>query len=410
MTPNFIQLTSTNLPEIVSCPTSKSYANRYLIAAVLSKQEIELAKLPSSTDVTDLLKNLAEVGVHFRHKKETLTVVSSFPQCEKKQKEPILLSGSEGGTTIRFLCVLLALGQNKYVLPLKQRMAKRPMESLMEKIKELGGTVELKDSKLFIQGPISLEGRIVMDCSETTQFASALELCQASEDFSFELIAQNLSASKKYYLMTKHVVHQIKKSKFHVIPPDFSSLGYFVAYALFRQNILIQNVLEMDALQADSKIFEIVKAMGGKFSFTEKGLWIYRAENLSGFEVNGEECIDLVPTLFFMACLAKTPSTIFNIHLLRLKESDRLAGLLDILNYYGVEYCLENVKDQIKIFPLSEEKQSFWQKKQAILSPEFDHRMAMVSTLFLKALGHGKLMNFSSVNKSFPLFFDYFGK
>ena len=89
----------------VIIPTSKSYANRILILAALCPSVITIEGLPESTDVSNLISCLQQVGLEFsKDSKGHLKVLNSFPECEKNTSlDTIVLETGDGGTTNRFI-------------------------------------------------------------------------------------------------------------------------------------------------------------------------------------------------------------------------------------------------------------------------------------------------------------------
>ena len=61
---------------------------------------------------------------------------------------------------------------------------------------------------------------------------------------------------------------------------DFSSLGYFIAYALIRQSILIKNVLEVDQRQADSYFITLLDQLKLRYEFKNEGLFSEKAKRI----------------------------------------------------------------------------------------------------------------------------------
>src|SRR5690606_35936529 len=162
------------IKDTIRIPTSKSYGNRALILASLYKDSVIIKDLPQASDVTILIDCLKKIGLEIRSQNVFLSVDNSFPECELPG--PIELDVGEGGTTARFLAAMLLLGKSEYRLRLGERLKVRPWEDFILFSQKHGAKVRLEDDILFIQGPISLPKEIEIDCSKTTQFATAFEL------------------------------------------------------------------------------------------------------------------------------------------------------------------------------------------------------------------------------------------
>ena len=173
-----MKITSSKLPSEVFCPTSKSHANRALILAAIKDATVTLLNMPKAQDVKDMLQILTEIGLKICEKHNSLEIQNSFPSCEVKSSKVIILPGSEGGTTIRFLLPLLALGTNKYRIPLLGKLGDRPFTGLVKALEQLDVSIRKEKDYIELQGPIILKTkqRLDIDCAKTTQFASALKL------------------------------------------------------------------------------------------------------------------------------------------------------------------------------------------------------------------------------------------
>ncbi len=398
-----IKITSSKIQETQLCPTSKSYANRLLILGALKKERVTILNLPDSQDVKDLILILKEIGLKIVEDTKELTIENSFPECEVLSKEPIFLSGSEGGTTVRFLLPLLALGSNSYELPLKGLMAQRPMENLVKNLQNNGAFVHQGEHSIQVKGPLRSNCYFEVDCSKTTQFASALLHLKIRTEIEIRYDLGQVTSSQAYLDLTNFLIEQVKTNNKVEVSPDFSSLGYFIAYALLNQKLTITNVKLIDSLQADAKIFDVLNQIGVLFKHSEKGLTILPiSNNDTYFEIDGATCIDLVPTLIFVASFLKGTSKISNLKYLKYKECDRLKAMKNMMNHIGVDYSYDDIEDILTI--VGAEKYP----KISELETEDDHRMIMVAALFLKKIGGGNLTPFTGVKKSFPSFFSVF--
>ena len=65
-----------------------------------------------SSDVTSMLSVFKKIGLEIKKNGSDVTVVNSFPDCEKKiNSEVIEIQTGDGGTTNRFLLPLLSVGK-----------------------------------------------------------------------------------------------------------------------------------------------------------------------------------------------------------------------------------------------------------------------------------------------------------
>ncbi|EQC48252.1 putative 3-phosphoshikimate 1-carboxyvinyltransferase [Bacteriovorax sp. BSW11_IV] len=385
----------------VEIPTSKSYANRALILAAIDKRDIIIHNMPESSDVENMIECLRKIGLKILRDNETVTIKGSFPECEVKSQSIVTLKTGDGGTTNRFLIPLLALGKNKYQIEPKGHMKERPMDELYKVLGSLGVNFEKNQGGWpIIQGPISSDIKSVeVDCKKTTQFATGMQL--ALSHLGIAVVAKNLSTSKSYFDLTLNLIEDFKKTSEFEVPVDFSSLSYPIALALVCGKVNVTNCHHIDSLQADSKFLSIISKMGGVFELNSKGLAIEKQELRPGF-FDCTDCPDLIPTLAFLCAHTKGTSSITGVNVLRFKESDRLMEIIRLLKAYSIDFTL----NEEGLGELLIQGTGIIKDKVMSLTPPDDHRMVMVSYLFLRANGGGELTHSNSVTKSFPDFFD----
>lgn len=380
----------------IDVPTSKSYANRALILAALRGNGTTISNISESSDVTNLLTALAQIGLDFEKINNQIRFKNSFPDCEANTKENTIdLHTGDGGTTNRFLIALLARGKKEYRVFPTEKISERPIVELLLPLKELGVQIDMPTLGpwLIIRGPadISSSKKIVIDCSKSTQFASAMLLSFHNTKISFSFA--NLNTSETYLRMTESLLNE---NNFNV-PVDFSSLSYPVALALICGRVTIKNCNKLDPDQADSILIDLMKNCGADISLTSDGLKISSRNVLSAFTIDGSQCPDLVPTLAFLASKIEGVSRLENLEVLRHKESDRIKEILAILNAFEVDYTFEGatllIRGSKKLAPVIS------------YTPARDHRMVMTTYLFMRANSGGFLGNIDCVKKSYPNFF-----
>jgi 3-phosphoshikimate 1-carboxyvinyltransferase len=117
----------------------------------------------------------------------------------------------------------------------------------------------------------------------------------------------------------------------------------------------------------------------------------------NGLVASGKECPDLLPTLAALACVLPRPSTLTDVGILRLKESDRLEGIQKLVAAYGGTTRLEG--ETLTLSPPAAPPAHF------AMDSRGDHRLAMVSaTLAVLSGARLSLTGPECVEKSFPGF------
>lgn len=374
----------------VNLPSSKSYANRALILGALSPKSIKLSRLPKSTDVTFLIDCLKEIGLEIDLKNNTAIIKNSFPECESEGKK---LHVGEGGTTARFLAALLLRGNRSYELVLGERLAERPWKEFLELVKKFGGEAELQGGSLKLKGPLKLPSEVHIDCSKTTQFASAFQLALAGTHH--RVIPEHMTSSQSYWFMTEKIIEELKNKDSYEVPLDWSSASYPLAFAALNQEIHFPGLV-LDSFQADSKFLEILKELGAIKSLNP--LVIKPGKKHHSFKLNVSDCLDLVPTLGFFLSHIEGRHELKGIENLVFKESDRLNEVMKLLGRFNKKAFIDN--DALII----EGSSITIRETQNLILPN-DHRMVMVGTLFLRYHGGGTIGPVEAVDKSYPGFF-----
>ena len=380
-------------------PTSKSYSNRLLILAALAPQRVTLSNLSLSSDTQTLIHCLQKMGLKIEQKHHHTTIFNSFPGCEPSS--PVTLKTGDGGTTNRFLAALAARGKQHYHFHPSGSMKNRPLKGLLNTLEKQGVHITCENDNAFgIAGPFRLDSEeIGIDCSQTTQFASALMLALADTDISVRPLQHTSSSS--YLTLTRKLVQIFSKSFSHYdIPPDFSSLGYPLALGMTHGRVVINNCLCPDPLQADNSLISIAREMNALVDWTKQGLVAQSKDSLKPVDRNVSDCPDLVPTLAFLAAYARGTSRLKGLDNLRYKESDRIQEILRLLKTFNVGSTFDKQKSELAITGPSPLVPFL------CYHPPDDHRIIMTAYLFMRKNSGGWLSNAQHVNKSFPGFFE----
>lgn len=388
-----------NYNKKINVPTSKSRANRMLFLAAITPGEITLTNMPNSSDVLDMIQSLNKIGLQIEANHSTVIVKNSFPECEILNTDtPVRVDCGYGGTTTRFLAGLLALGSKTYYLEPEGHMRSRPMQEMIQPLKELGVQVELNSSEAWmkLKGPIAnkLE-KIDVDTSRSTQFASAIAMTMSQ--WGGVVNPVDLKASEDYFKMTTDCINQAKKSNWK-IPIDFSSLSYPIAYAALFGEVEVMNYTGRDHLQPDSIFVDILKEMGGKIIETSTSLKVVKDKNLMAWSGNCSGFPDLVPTLCFVNSFSTNKGRLTHLEVLKHKECDRLEEMKNILTIFERKHTVDGESITTE---MTQKKVPF----KHYHAPD-DHRMIMVTALFMKALNGGEIENWQHIKKSYPYFFE----
>ena len=198
------------------------------------------------------------------------------------------------------------------------------------------------------------------------------------------------------------------------IEGDWSSASNFlVAGAVFGRVDL--KGLDTRSLQADLSIMDILMEAGASLSQLgdddPKGdIHVQRAP-LSAFEVDANNCPDLFPIISVLAAFCQGTSKIGGVGRLANKESDRGKAILDMLLQMGVKAKISGDKMIIEGHSLAQRQLTGKMLRGGSYTSNHDHRMVMA--LKVAELGADSpivIDDTDCVTKSFPTFFELFGK
>jgi 3-phosphoshikimate 1-carboxyvinyltransferase len=399
---NSKKIEATHFNKEILLSTSKSHANRALIIGAIKGNNFRIDHVPNSSDVLSMIEALKCIGLKIKSQSDSLIFLNSFPLCESETPGNIIdLSTGDGGTTNRFLASLVSLGKKTYRFHPTEKMSQRPIAELTKALRELNVKVESSNECwLQITGPaMHSEGAILeVDCTDSTQFASALMLSFHQTGLKIE--AKNIVSSETYLAMTRAILKEVTHKNSYNIPIDFSSLGYPVALAITNGRVLIRNCHGLDPLQADSQFIDLLKSIGADVRFSDEGLVATKSTLLKPFSADASIYPDLIPTLAFLASTIKGKSVISHLSVLKQKESDRLSEIKKILDIFKVNYHFDESLDELEITGDTAKREEVEAKTAR------DHRMVMMAYLFLRSHSGGVLHEVDCIKKSFPQFLE----
>ncbi len=401
-----LKITKGNIKEHITVPASKSWANRYLILAAISKEPTTVKNCPDSTDVEAMIKSFLHIGLKVARSGADVIVSNSFPECESETVGSVIeLESGDGGTTNRFLLPLLSRGMKDYIIKTSFEFLQRPKKEFVDIFQKYGMNLESGGDQFWLKvygGHKFNSSKIHVDCSKSTQFISGLMLAYA--DMPIEFVAENLKSSESYYEMTKRSIVEFKSGSTEFITPvDFSSLSYPLVFSIDQQEINFTNCMSVDKFQADSFLIEFLKHKGVHFDFCKDGLFVKSKNfNKSPFKLSCRGFPDLVPSLVFLMCLCEGESQLMELEVLTYKESDRFNEMVKILLAAGVPHKVDHESFSLSINgPVSKINNANFD-----LPP--DHRMVMLASMLVKRFGEGSVNQASHVKKSYPNFFKDF--
>lgn len=407
---------NTSLSTVTVCvPGSKSYTQRALICAALAEGSSEIRNALDAEDITHFIDALRALGARIKKEEDALIVEGNGGRLAHPEAA---INLGNNGTALRFFTTLVALGKGRYELTGSKRLLERPVGPLVRALKDLGvkASCEGEHPPVIIEAGGLSGGRVTLSDIESSQYVSSLLLAAPFAKSDMIISLEGKIASRPYLDMTVEVMKRFgatvktqKGNRYcveagrryragdYVVEGDASSASYFMlAAALLKRAIRILNV-NPRSLQGDIKFIDVMEQLG--CTVTRGDDWI----EITGRELPEGVCIfsmgdmpDMVPTLAVLSAFRNGQTVIKDAAHLRIKESDRLAALVNELRKTGITAV--ETSDGMVIQGGS--------PREARIETYKDHRMAMSFAVAALAAPGMRIDDPDCVGKSFPGFWD----
>ena len=405
----------------VTIPGDKSISHRSIMFGSISKGITEIHNFLEGADCLSTISCFRNMGIDIEKKNGIVTVRGkglrglNAPSC--------VLDCGNSGTTTRLISGILAPQHFDVTLTGDDSIQKRPMKRIMEPLSMMGADItSLRDNGC---APLSIRGRQLHGIHYHSNVASAqvkssilLAGLYADGETTVtepklsrnhtELMLQFFGADVRTSGTTATVLPaaELYGNKVQV-PGDISSSVYFVAAGLIIPNseILIKNV---GINPTRDGLIRVCKAMGADITLLNENRdyseptadILVRTSNLKGTIIEGDiipTMIDELPTVALMACFADGTTIIRDAAELKVKESNRIAIMVQNLTAMGAD--VEETEDGMIIHggnPLH----------GAVIETKKDHRIAMTFAIAaLAAEGETEILDAECVDISYPQFY-----
>jgi len=404
-------------------PGSKSITNRALICAAMACGTSKLTGVLDSEDTTVMVNAWRQLGLQVDWRRETteLTITGCGGIFPKNQGDFFI---ANSGTTVRFLTAALATGNGTFKLHGVPRMHQRPIEDLLNGLRQLGANVKSVNEEMPNCPPVQLNasglrgGRSIIAGNVSSQFLSGMMMAAPYAQSTVEIAINGDLVSKPYVDMTAAVMKSFGvtvKEQFdnsnvstgymieapttyvsttYSIEPDASAASYFFAAAAITGGKARVLGLSRDALQGDIGFVDVLRQMGCNVAFGPDWVEVSGMAK-KGIEIDMNPISDTVQTLAAVALFADSPTTIRGVEHNRHKETDRIRDLATELRRLGAK--VDEFQDGLKITP---------QKLNgAEIRTYHDHRMAMSMAIVGLRQPGVWILDPKCTEKTYPNFF-----
>lgn len=427
----------------VAIPSSKSFAQRAVIAAALAEGTSHLGGYSPCGDNESALKAASAVGAEVSRHGDCVEIkgIGAVPGGIRTEE----LHTGESGLLTRLMIPLMAqISSSPVRITGEKTLLDRPMTGAEDMMSRFGVSLsgESGDCRvpLTVCGPLR-SGKAEISGRNGSQLISGLLMSLPLGDRNSSVLVHSpksipymfitLDVMRKFGVKVSsemqggqdfldsggdwskctEIVFRIKgnqhyKSADFIIEGDWSSAANFLVAGAVFGKVCISN-LDTESLQADLSIMDILMDAGASLSQTDgsKGPVTVQRAPLSAFTVDASNCPDLFPIVSVLAAFCQGTSRIGGIDRLAHKESDRGKAILDMLHRMDVKAEAEGNELVVEGMSLARRCLTGHMLKGGKYSSYHDHRMVMA----LKVAGLGadsaiEIDDEKCVDKSFPDF------
>lgn len=370
---------------------SKSHAHRLLICAAFADVQTNIICQQTNRDIDATVDCLQALGAQITRTESGFLVVPAVAIPSEA-----VLNCCESGSTLRFMLPIVgALGVNATFL-MEGRLPQRPLSPLWEEMERMGcALTRPTENTLRCTGALR-SGTFRISGSVSSQFITGLLFAGAliEQETTIEIIGK--LESKPYVELTQQALAQfgIDSNGYHitkntrlrspgqvVVEGDWSNAAFFLAANALGSQIDIDN-LDPASTQGDKAIMSSLQQMQ------------------SHVTIDATDIPDLVPILSVAAACAQG-AVFTNIQRLRIKESDRVASVINMLKSLGCQAWAD--ENTLTVLPCH--------FTGGTVDSCCDHRIAMAAAIAATAAnGPVTIIGAQCVAKSYPTFWQEYEK
>ncbi len=400
----------------IKIPPDKSITHRAIILGSLSNRNVVVYNFLAGEDCFSTINCMQKFGVKIEQSDKSLIIHGVGLRGLKAPKE--ILDAGNSGTTLRLLMGLAAAQPFKTTFTGDDSLKKRPLKRVIEPLTKMGAKFSGDKLPLTVTGG-NLRGIRYKTPIASAQVKSAILLAGLyANDVTIIDIPPCRNHTELMLLACGVRLDGsilIPPAEFIVpdcnIPNDISSAAFWIVLATLLEGseLLLKNI---GLNETRTGIIDALAKMGAKIMITnegeeigeKRGDLIIQSARLRGIEIDAEEIprmIDEIPILAVAAAFAEGTTIIHGVGELRVKESDRLAAIVNEFNKLSPGTYRAEGDDLI----ITGGKP----KQFAACKTYGDHRIAMSLAIMGAAAEGVDLDDPDCVNISYPNFFKQLG-
>lgn len=382
----------------IQLPASKSISNRALIIHALSGGSDAPANLSDCDDTRVMIKALTG-------NEEVIDILAA-------------------GTAMRFLTAYLSATPGTHTLTGTQRMQQRPIQILVNALRQLGAQIEYAGNEgfppLHICGTELTGDEITLKGNVSSQYISALLMIGPVLKHGLQLHLTGEIISRPYINLTLQLMKEfgavatwtsdqsirVEPRPYRSVPftveSDWSAASYWYQIAALSPAAEIELTgLFRNSYQGDSRGAQLFAKLGVETQYTDRGVRLIKKGTLSTrLDEDLVDIPDLAQTFVVTCALLDIPFRFTGLQTLKIKETDRIAALKAELAKLG--YVLRDENDSILVWDGERCKP----QETPVIKTYEDHRMAMAFAPAAIRYPHMQIAEPQVVSKSYPAYWE----
>ena len=382
----------------IQLPSSKSISNRALIINALGNGTHHPENLSDCDDTQVMIRALND-------DKETIDIMAA-------------------GTAMRFLTAYLSVTPGTRIITGTERMQQRPIQVLVNALRELGADIEYVANDGF--PPLRITGRelrkdtISLPGNVSSQYISALLMIAPVLTNGLTIRLTGDIISRPYINLTLQLMNdfgvraewtddhrlKVEPQAYHSTPfyveSDWSAASYwYQIVALSKEAEVTLPGLFKDSYQGDSQVAGIFRSLGVETIYKDKTVILKKnGKSVERLDYDFINQPDLAQTFVVTCALLNIPFRFSGLQSLKSKETDRMAALITEMRKLG--YILHETDGSV----LSWEGERCTTEEHPAIDTYEDHRMAMAFAPTCLALPEILINNPQVVSKSYPRYWE----
>ncbi|MER6546730.1 3-phosphoshikimate 1-carboxyvinyltransferase [Streptomyces sp. NPDC001250] len=350
-------------------PPSKYHVHRALMLASLADGTSRIKGVSDARHVQYTVRLLRDLGTRISVEGDTYVVRGG-----RYRPRRATVSAGSSGTTLYFILGLASLAESPVTVTGQKYFRRRPVGPLLDALRQLGVALDSTDGcppvhltpgrptggRVVIPGTLSqwISGLLLL-----APFATGPTVVEVDGELNERPYVELTVAMMRRFGLRVTVSDDWRRFEIEpgqsarptelTLPPDLSSAAFGIAAAAVHPaDVLLRGITRLDGDPDDHPeigFLDVVRRMGVPMTVDLEagGVRIrHDGTRLRGTTVDCREVPDMLPVLSTLAALAEGETVFEHVGHVRLKESDRVAAMLQ-LNAMGADLTLEG--DRLRV-------------------------------------------------------------